>query len=134
MTHLKKGFVLEGVMNLGDRHRAALEPAVEDVIHTPQRPTALARRDGNVIDKVPMQIRNLRRVSLQAFGFARNACVALMQERAPTPPSWCKTSRPWKQISCAIHYRQSLIRLRSMFQPSTLPCGPTAPPAAQRSR
>ncbi len=62
-ARLKEVLVLERVVDLGDRHGAAFEPAVEDVVHAPQRPAALPRRDGDVVDEVPVQVRDLRDMS-----------------------------------------------------------------------
>ncbi len=56
---LEEALVLEGVVQLPVRHAAALKPAVEDVLHAAQHAPALAAGDGQVVDVVPVQVRDL---------------------------------------------------------------------------
>ena len=59
----KCALVLEGVMDLGVRHRARLEPAVEDFGDAPHRPAArfasggAGAGDGHLVDEVLVQVR-----------------------------------------------------------------------------
>ena len=59
-THREKGLVVKGIMDLGVGHAATLEPAVEDVRHAPQDALALARGDGQLVDKVTVQVIHLQ--------------------------------------------------------------------------
>mmetsp|Transcript_41792 Transcript_41792/g.110426 ORF Transcript_41792/g.110426 Transcript_41792/m.110426 type:complete len:1093 (+) Transcript_41792:362-3640(+) len=51
--------VLEGVVLARVGHRAALEPAVEDLVDALEHPLALLRRDLDVVDEVAVEVRDL---------------------------------------------------------------------------
>jgi len=53
---LEELLVFEGIMKLGIRHTARLEPAVEDLINTLEIPFTFLRWDGNVVDLVSVDV------------------------------------------------------------------------------
>ena len=56
---LEEALVLEGVVQLGVGHAAALEPAVENLVNALQGRAPLLAGDGEAVNKVPVQIRHL---------------------------------------------------------------------------
>ena len=59
-AHLEVFLVLERIVVLSVRHRAGLEPAVEHAVVPPQHALALPRRDGQVVNEVPVQVVHLQ--------------------------------------------------------------------------
>ena len=56
---LKEALVFKGVVQLSVGHAAALKPAVKHIFHPSELPFPLATWNGEVVNLVPVQVRDL---------------------------------------------------------------------------